>query len=121
MMIFYRGIVAFPIWSLMFLMMIFWRTGNMKEYMLSTVDNPWNPFTNFDEWYEFDISHGYNSLAYLARIAKTDSDMSDSEYAKAVNAAIDDILKYNPLPIYIRVSEDTDMNAIHDDILKTNS
>jgi len=92
-----------------------------KEYMLSTVDNPWNPFKNFDEWYEFDVSHSYNTLAYVARIANTNSDMDDSTYTKEVNKAIDDILKYNPLPIYIRVSEDTDISKIHDGILNTNS
>ena len=94
-----------------------------KEYMLSTIDNPWNPFHNFDEWLEFDTTHNYNSLNYVARIANTDSDMNDDIYAEAVNKAIDDILKYNPLPIYIRVSADTDTKAIanenHADILKT--
>jgi len=94
-----------------------------KEYMLSTIDNPWNPFTNFDEWYAFDISHSYNTLAYVARIAKTDSDMDDSTYRQEVNRAINDILKYNPLPIYVRVSEDTDTRKMvsehSNDILKS--
>ena len=84
----------------------------MKEYMLSTIDNPWNPFKNFDEWLQFDLSHSYNTLGYVARIANTDSDMDDKEYSEQVNKAIDDILKYNPLPIYIRVDESTDTKAI---------
>lgn len=80
--------------------------------MLSTIDNPWNPFKNFDEWLQFDLSHSYNTLAYVARIAKTDSEMDDETYSDQVNKAIDEILKYNPLPIYIRVSEETDTKAI---------
>lgn len=80
--------------------------------MLSTIDNPWNPFKNFDEWLQFDLSHSYNTLAYVARIAKTDSEMDDKTYSAQVNKAIDEILKYNPLPIYIRVSEETDTKAI---------
>jgi|GEM_PF-541875 len=83
-----------------------------KEYMLSTIDNPWNPFKNFDEWLQFDLSHNYNTLGYIARIAKTDSEMDDETYQKAINKAIYEILKYNPLPIYIRVSEETDTKAI---------
>lgn len=39
-----------------------------KDVMLTTIDNPYNPFTNFDEWWAFDISHGYNTCAYLSRI-----------------------------------------------------
>lgn len=35
------------------------------EYMLTTVDNPWNPFTHFREWYVYDIMHGYHTLSYL--------------------------------------------------------
>ena len=91
-----------------------------KEYMLSTMDNPWNPFRNFDEWLQFDTSHNYNTLGYVARIANTDSDMDDETYSKAVNAAIDDILKYNPLDVYIRVSEDTDTDAIAKEYHKKN-
>lgn len=83
-----------------------------KEYMLSTIDNPWNPFKNFDEWFEFDISHNYNTSAYLARIAQTDSEMDDKTFNRKVNEAIDEIIKFNPLPIYIRVSEETDTKTI---------
>ena len=91
----------------------------MKEYMLSTIDNPWNPFKNFDEWLQFDLSHSYNTLAYVARIAKTDSEMDDKTYSDQVNKAIDDILKYNPLPIYIRVSEETDTKKIAEESKET--
>ena len=39
-----------------------------KDVMLTTIDNPYNPFTNFNEWYAFDVSHGYNTCAYLSRM-----------------------------------------------------
>ena len=40
------------------------------EYMLTTVDNPFNPFTEFDEWFAFDRQMGYNTPSFLDRIAK---------------------------------------------------
>ena len=61
------------------------------ESMLSTVDNPFNPFTQFDNWLAFDESKGYFTCEYLGRIAKTSIELSDSEYAEEVEAAIDEI------------------------------
>lgn len=74
--------------------------------MLTTVDNPYNPFIQFDEWRAFDEGKGYYSLEYLGRIAKTSHELSDSDYDLAVNKAIDEILYFNVLGIYQKVSED---------------
>jgi len=41
----------------------------MQEAMLTTIDNPFNPFTQFDEWKDFDETQGYYTCPYLARIA----------------------------------------------------
>lgn len=27
---------------------------NAKDYLLTTIDNPFNPFTDWDSWYNFD-------------------------------------------------------------------
>lgn len=67
----------------------------MAEVFLTTLDNPYDYFTQFDEWYAFDISKGYNTCNYLARIALTSTDMSDSDYEKAVEDAVDDIIRLN--------------------------
>lgn len=42
----------------------------MEKYRLTTDDNPFNPFTQWDEWYFYDLSQGYNTCERLARIAK---------------------------------------------------
>ena len=76
-----------------------------KEYMLTTVDNPYDPFTNFDEWYEFDRLKGYDTCGYLARIAKTSSKLSDELNQLAVNDAIDEICRYNWRGIYRKVEK----------------
>ena len=78
----------------------------VKEYMLTTIDNPYSPFTQFDEWLEFDTLKGYNTCGYLARVAKTSSSLSDEMNSRAINDAIDEICKFNWLGIYRKVSKD---------------
>lgn len=77
--------------------------SNVQECMLSTIDNPYNPFTQFDEWLQFDTIKSYNSLGYLARVANTSDELSETDYNLEVERAIDEIVKYNPLGIYIKV------------------
>ncbi len=67
----------------------------VKELMLSTSDNPWNPFTHPKEWYAFDFAMGYNTLGYLATVAETDEEGFDRENQLAWNQAIEDALRYN--------------------------
>ena len=74
-------------------------------YMLSTVDNPYSPFTQFDEWKAFDESKGYFTCEYLARIANTSSEFPDVLADKAVDDAIDEICRLNVLGIYRKVKE----------------
>lgn len=70
---------------------------------LTTFDNPYNPFTQFERWFLFDTEKGYNSCGYLARIARTSDEMSDSEYDSEIEAAIDEIIKYDFRNIYKKV------------------
>lgn len=78
----------------------------MTSYMLTTLDNPFNPFTNFDEWYEYDESAGYHTTSYLARIVQTSDELSDADQDVAIDNAILEIVTENILGIYIRVTED---------------
>lgn len=65
------------------------------EYMLTTIDNPFDPFTMFDEWLEFDSRMGYNSAAFLDRIAMVSSELSEPDQALAIQHAIDEIVNEN--------------------------
>ena len=75
--------------------------------MLTTFDNPFNPLKDFDSWLMFDMNQGYNSSAYLARIAKTSDSMSDAENDEEIERAIDEILAQDFLGIYKKVTEDS--------------
>lgn len=70
---------------------------------LTTIDNPYNPLTDFDNWFRFDIDMGYNSSAYLGRIAHTSDALSDEENKKEIERAIDEIIKYDFRNIYKKV------------------
>ena len=39
-----------------------------ESYMISTSDNPYNPFTNFHEWFVYDETKGYHTCSLLARL-----------------------------------------------------
>lgn len=71
--------------------------------MLTTVDNPFDPFDEFSSWYMFDVESGYNSCAYLARIAKTSDQFTEVENDEEIERAIDEIIKYDFRNIYIKV------------------
>lgn len=73
--------------------------------MLSTIDNPYSPFTQFDEWKAFDESKGYFTCEYLARVTNTSSELPDDLADKAVDDAINDICRLNVLGIYRKVKE----------------
>lgn len=66
-----------------------------KDVFITTIDNPFNYFTQFDEWYEYDRLKGYNTLEYLARIARTSPEISDDENKLEIENAIDSIIEWN--------------------------
>ena len=74
-----------------------------NEYMLTTFDNPFDPFKQFDSWFLFDVEQGYNTSAKLGRIAKLSDELSDEETNAEIERAIDDIIKYDFMNIYKKV------------------
>ena len=75
----------------------------MSKCALTTFDNPYNPITEFDKWFQYDEDHDYHSSGYLARIARTSNQMSDEENDMAIERAIDEIIDIDPFGIYTKV------------------
>ena len=75
----------------------------MAEHMLTTVDNPYDPFTQFDDWYSWDEAAGYHTLSFLARIVKTSEVLSEPDQDLAMEQAIEEIARENVLGLYRRV------------------
>lgn len=73
-------------------------------YMLTTLDNPYHPFHDFDSWNEFDISKGYHSCSLLARLAHVSSTLSDEINDKEYERAIEQIIRLNPF-LWTKIKE----------------
>ena len=74
-----------------------------RQVMISTVDNPHNPLTHFEEWLAFDIRSGYNSLGLLGRVANTAPDLTEDESLTEIERAIDEIVEENVLGVSTKV------------------
>ena len=75
----------------------------MREVRLTTIDNPFNVFTEFEQWFLYDIEKGYNSCGYLDRISHITDDMSEQEQNAENERAIDEIIKYDFMNLYRKV------------------
>jgi hypothetical protein len=78
----------------------------MASHMLTTVDNPFNPFTHYAEWVNYDEQLcGYYTNSYLARIARVSDELSDADFDVAYENAVDEIVRENINGLYRKVSE----------------
>ena len=75
------------------------------ECRLTTIDNPYDPFTQFDSWFLFDNEKGYNSCSKLDRVVELSDEMSDAEVSQEIERGIDEIIKYDFLNIYKKVTK----------------
>ena len=81
------------------------------EVMLTTFDNPYDPFDDFDSWWMFDVEKGYNTCGKIARIARSSEEFSVTEDKEETERAIDEIINYDFLNIYKKVTRD----VVYDD------
>lgn len=86
----------------------------MSVHMLTTVDNPYNPFTQFDEWYGFDERSGYHTTQFLARVTLSSPDLSDADQSIAIENAIEEIVSENVLGLYKKVEAPSNWNEYED-------
>ena len=80
----------------------------VNKVMLTTFDNPYDPFEQFSSWFLFDVEKGYNTCSYLGRITKFSDDMSTTEENEEVERAIDEIIKYDFMNIYKKVKKEVE-------------
>ena len=73
-------------------------------FMLTTTDNPYDPFTQWSEWFAFDVSHGHHTCSLLARLTLTSNDLSFQDEDLALQQAIDEVAKENVSGMHRKVS-----------------
>lgn len=73
------------------------------EVMLTTFDNPFDPFDEFIPWFLFDVEKGYYTCSRLARIARSSEEFSIEEDKEETERAIDEIIDHDFLNIYKKV------------------
>lgn len=73
---------------------------------LTTIDNPYDPFDQFLEWYLYDLEKGYNTSELLGRIVRTSDAYTDEENEIENRNAIDSIIQHDLTKKYIKVVKD---------------
>ena len=68
--------------------------------MLTTIDNPFDPFTQYEEWFVWDEAAGYHSTAFLARVVRSSEELSEYDQRLAFEQGIDEIIKENVSGVY---------------------
>ena len=84
----------------------------MLRARLTTVDNPHDPFDDYTAWHSYDVGHGYNSSALLARITQYSDDLSDADAELANIQAIDEIVRENVTGMFRKVERDVPDESI---------
>lgn len=81
--------------------------ADQPQYMVTTTDNPYSPFTQYDLWYGLDEALGYHSTGLLARYVHTSDDLSSDDQLDAINQGIDELVSDNPFGMYRKVTADS--------------
>lgn len=71
--------------------------------MVTTLDNPYDPFDEFDSWHQFDEQHNYFTMNYIARVANTSHELTNAQMNYALNEAVQEIVQLDVLGIYTLV------------------
>lgn len=74
-----------------------------NEFMLTTYDNPYNPFEDFERWWKEDLLLGHDCCGLLARTANVSSLSSEELEQEDIRQAMDYIVSRSPM-IYKKVN-----------------
>lgn len=82
-----------------------------EEVMLSTIDNPYNPFDNFEQWYSYDELQARREnrptcCSYLARVDFSTDEFSEADQIQMTNEVIDEIIELNLSGKFIKLTRE---------------
>lgn len=70
--------------------------NNQEIFMLTTYDNPVDPFENFELWWKTDMRLGHNCCGVLAENALTSEIYSEEINNKIIEDAANDLIRREP-------------------------
>jgi hypothetical protein len=78
-----------------------------NEPMLTTIDNPYNPKEDYDNWKQWDEDNGYDTESYVARLLLMEDDTFEVDDDVTINLLLEkiynDILEHDVLNVYMLV------------------
>lgn len=74
-----------------------------QEYRITTIDNPFDPFEDFVNWYLHDVMLGYNTCEHVAKLTKNSDYFSDEEERININEAQEKIISTFSWRNYTRI------------------
>ena len=77
-----------------------------RDVMLTTVDNPYDPFEDFDHWLAYDTEKGYNTCGLLARISFTSPELPEEFQTADIEQAIDEWLEIDVTGLFAKAVKD---------------
>ena len=78
----------------------------MRIVGITTVDNPFNPIDDFDNWWVFDREHNYATCELLDRFVVPTYRATEAQTNYAIEQAIDSIVELHPF-LYKKVTKET--------------
>lgn len=74
--------------------------------MITTEDNPYDPRTDFEAWYMWDVGQGYNTSSYLDRVAGLPDELPEAVIDRMRDDAIDAIIAIHSGGMYKKLLVD---------------
>lgn len=77
-----------------------------EELMITTIDNPYNPKTEYDKWRQYDMDNGHNTEEFIARLVDMEDDFDVDDELKVnelTNKVIQDIINLDVIGTYTLV------------------
>ena len=84
-----------------------------NDYLLTTIDNPYNPFDDFSNWYAFDMEKGHNTCDLIGRLAQLRDDMTQREEEEEYARVAEFILYHDPHDKYKKIFKQTATDQMH--------
>ena len=74
-----------------------------KETWVTTLDNPFDPFKEPENWKRFDEDHGYHTTSLICRFLVDSDEFDEETYRECLESAVDDVVRFNPTGNYRKV------------------